>query len=182
MRNITKFFDNTPFKNETYQFMDIRKTDPYPEDGFYTPYRLLNWVYAKTAGNFESKNATVHDIAHIIDLYERGQQHRLLLSEFGWAIPEAGTKLTHGAQMTELRTATLQSFISDAIFGNSFRSYGKPFMKRDFRKRCAVPFLPTKKEWDAKCAEFFEKHYSLGLDYYAGVWSDACRFVKENRA
>ena len=78
MRDITEIIDRTVLKTRTYQFVTTGKSDP-ALDNYYTPYKLTTWHFKNGPRNFESINMILHDITHIIDLYEHGEEHRLLL-------------------------------------------------------------------------------------------------------
>lgn len=182
MRDITSLINNTKLKNSTYKFIGLNKTTHSFSGPFYTPRVMTNFSARRTSTCFHSITTTLHDVSHIIDLYERGKECRLLQEEFGWPIRADNVKWTNSELNTEIRVLTLQSFLSENLFGKTEDWVHGSYIKKIFRKRSITgDYLPTKREWDEAVAVYDKEIRSKKFSTYINIWKDACRYTKSNR-
>lgn len=179
MKNITKVINSTPFKNKTYECIAMGSKDEHP-DLFYTPYSLTNWWFKNEPRSFGSINMIIHDICHIIDLYESGKEHQLLQPDFGWKLQDGDEKIPNAWMMNEMKIITMQAFLTSRIFGKSHDVNSNDII-RDYRKRTIDPFLPTKKEWKEVTKRLLTHHENIGVLKYLKLWKQATSYVKHNR-
>jgi len=177
MKNITALIDKTPFKTRTYQFLATQKKSEHP-GVFYTPYTITNWHFDNGPRSFTSFNNSLHDICHIIDLYQSGLEHRLLLPDFGWEL-QSDRKLPNKYFMREMQVITMQSFLSTRIFGRGSTCKSKE-IKKIYRSRTIDPFLPGK-QWDRVVDYKMNLHADIGVVNYLKLWKAACEYVRKNR-
>lgn len=187
MKNITSVFNATPFKNKTFNVYATIPSDErfISEDEdylYYTPYFFASFAYDTRHDTKRNLHCIAHDIAHALDLWERGQEKRLLEGNFGWRIRPDGEKWPTNDIHKEMRTAVLQGFITQNLFGfdreQVFRS--RQYIRTRIKPEYA-PFLPTKKEYDDKVNQYKRHCHRVGFDKYTSMWQDLCQYVKENR-
>lgn len=191
MRNITPIFNNSLLKNKTFKIYGtsygdsyIESDDEYGESVYYSPYFLLSFGFDKHCDTRYNLHCLTHDIAHMIDLWEHGNEKRLLLNNFGWDITKDNAKWPRNDIFKELRTITLQGFLTKNVFGFDRELVYRPKVKVNFRRRVKPgqsKFLPTKEKWDAKVAEYERHNERVGINNYIGMWQDLCMYVKANR-
>lgn len=191
MRDITPIFNKSLLKNNTFKIYGTSYSDSYMEKEdtagesvYYSPYFILSFAFDKRCDTNYNLHCLSHDIAHMIDLWERGNEDRLLLNNFGWALRRDDEKWPRNDIFRELRTVTLQGFLTNNIFGWDRQLVYRPAVKRRFRnsvKSGQPKFLPTKEEYLDKVAEYERHNERIGIDNYIGMWQDLCRYVKVNR-
>lgn len=183
MKNVTSVVDKTPFKNSTYTYYATGAKDDHP-GLFYTPYTMTNWFFDDGHKSYDSFNMLLHDMCHVIDLYKEGEEHRLLLPDFGWQLqdstPTKEEKLPAKCFVRELRVITLQKFFEERIFGSNVEAPNSKSFKAGYRKRVYEPLLPGR-EWNRTTAKMKQEHEEFGIVKYLKIWKAACRYVKINR-
>lgn len=183
MLDLTDYMQETPFKNSTFRFAATDNKDE-KRSFYYTPHQLTNWRYSSRPADIESIDNFVHDISHIIDLYERGETAKLLKVDFGWKLVGIGSKRTDAAIMTELRTITIQEILCRDVIGRQAvdedDSHG--FWRERLRKVRANPeFLRGRGAFQACVDDIVRKCEAKGTSGYLKTWKAACSFVKMHR-
>lgn len=183
MKDVTAMVDRTPFKNKTYTYYATGAKDDHPGT-FYTPYSITNWHFYSYPTKFPSIYMLLHDMCHIIDLYQSGEEHRLLLPDFGWVLqddnPEPKLKLPAECFVRELSVITLQQMFAARIFDKHYPLPNNRSFKDSFRKRVYEPLLPGR-EWNRTTLKMRQDHEDFGVLNYLKVWKAACQYVKSNR-
>lgn len=182
MKDITHIFNATPLKNNTYLFFATIESSPFIEP-YYTVHYIKNFNYKGKSNSRKSLWTSIHDIAHVIDLWEHGHPERLMMTEFGWKLTERQAQWPLQDIYKELRVTVLQSFLCQNTFGWSREREHSKWSKRELRGRCKVKggFLPTKKEWDERVAKYRNHYENLGYEAVVRMWQEACQYVKDNR-
>lgn len=181
MIDLTERVNGTPFKNSTYRFMATDNKDA-KRDFYYTPEQITNWRYSSNPDSVSSMVNFVHDISHIIDLYQRGETAKLLKRDFGWKLVDINSKRSDAAIMTELRTITIQELLCQSILGTEPLEDAHGFWRERLRHvRTNPEFLRGRGAFSACVDELTRKSERTGVDGYLKVWKAACGFVKQYR-
>ncbi len=183
MLDLTDYMSDTPFKTSTFRFMATDNKDA-KRDHYYTPHQIVNWRYSANPGSIESIEYFIHDISHIIDLYERGETAKLLKTDFGWKLTGVVSKRSDAAIMTELRTISIQEILCRDVLGrpavDGDDSHG--FWRQRLRKVRANPeFLRGRGAFQACVDEIVRKCEAKGTKGYLKTWKAACNFVETYR-
>lgn len=181
MRDLTEYMSGTPFKNSTFRFVATDHKD-IKRDFYYTPHQITNWHYDKNPQSMDSVRNFVHDISHIIDLYQRGETARLLRTDFGWKLMRRKDRLHSEAILTELRTITIQDALCKEHFGHTFGRNAYNYWRHGMSKLREDPqFLRGRGAFDACVDEIIAKSEKTGVEGYMKVWKAACNFVAKHR-
>jgi len=181
MKDITYIFNATRLKNKTYKFYGTIQSDK-DSGPYYTPHAIKNFGYKVRSTTRGSIWTSMHDVAHVVDLWDRAQTDRLLLEEFGWSLDKAfdGRHWPRNDLFKELRVLALQHFLCQNTFGWNRTKVNSAGNKRFLRGKSKIKgdFLPTKKEWDDRFEKHLRHYERVGYDTYIDMWQKACAFVK----
>jgi hypothetical protein len=182
MRKINYILSNTPFVNGTYDFYATTAKDKVVDQGhYYTPTTITGWRYKKYRRTAAKSNA-LHEISHIIDLYEREQKERLLKPNFGWALTNRDNSIPREWMMVEVGTVCIQKLITEAFVKAEFVAPIDDYELMDvYNSMTSTPFASTKREWRKIFKPVQERVNDNGLQYHLDIWEKASAYVRENR-
>lgn len=182
MRNINNILSRTPFVNGTYNFYATTEKDkPPPNSYYYTPYDITGWQFKKYS-QFSAKANALHEISHILDLYEREQYSRLLKPNFGWVLTNRDNSTPREWMMVEVAAVCIQNLLTKEY---STERYVDPVKDNELRKVynsiTSTPFAKDMREWRKIFKPVYESVFDKGLEHYLDIWESASAYVRENR-
>ncbi len=176
-RDASSHFEGTGFDHQSYELHVADNFDRPKNHYWYTPKRITGFLIASDNYGVAGLDGLLHEMCHVIDLYERTQFSRLLKPNYGYI----RTNFSDIAAMTEIRVLTMQAIIGEEIFGKTAYNYQHPATKAEFRKRATSPLLPTDEEWDAYTTGLITEQRANGVDYYRSIWNKASAYVAAKR-
>ena len=175
MKNVNHIFSKSPLDQSTLMLKHSELGD-IVDSGFYTPWGITDWSrgYFDDSG-LEAKNMFLHEICHVIDVYDRQMYERLLKNDYGLTF--SGMNLS--GYKHEARVITMQHLISKHIFGEATNFHTQPSFTSSFVQRgdgCI-----TVDGWLELTQMYARRTAKKGVEYYYDLWNRACEFIKANR-
>lgn len=182
MRKINSIMNNTPFVNGTYDFYTTTTNDKVVDQGhYYTPTTITGWRY-KSYERIAAKANALHEISHIIDIYERNQKERLLKPNFGWKLYDRDNSVPREWMMVEVGTVCIQNLLTKKYSVNRYYDpVDDKVLMKVYNSMTSTPFAATMKEWRKIFKPVQERVNDNGLQYHLDIWEAASAYVRENR-